>query len=372
MMNEEMQSNKQNVSLTINTPLNLNFTEKLLENLYESQNSWNLVNEKFEAFKVQYEIMQSRREEGVEADQVRGPFDPNDSWNEDISALGGRRRPETKSGHFDDSTPRGRFEENLEVDPFSDSEEGAPQKHQIKHLILERDDPSADPNLNEEIITPYVIVNKTDMAFDVKRLYGRDRRDAAVENKRRYRQLLDEDSEAEANLHKRKCLINHYRLEQGQIIDYMVDYNDDKFKLGSGGYQEEMADNYGQETHAQPLEDSPYGWGAGLAVPSTSDQKANIHSDSIGEYKSEFIKIQFDARSLDTKLSQENFQENREIKKIDLNELGYRTHILREGKHMEKLFYGVKLIDFKKVFTIRTQSQLVNRTGFDYLVHLRF
>ena len=55
-----------------------------------------------------------------------------------------------------------------------------------------------------------------------------------------------------------------------------------------------------------------------------------------------------------------------------MNELGYRTHILREGKHMEKLFYGVKLIDFKKVFTIRTQSQLVNRTGYDYLVHLRF
>jgi len=210
------------------------------------------------------------------------------------------------------------------------------------------------------------------MAFDVKRLYGRDRRDAAAENKRRYRQLLAEDNEVEANLHKRKCLINHYRLDQGQIIDYMVDYNDDKFKLGSGGYQEEMADNYGQETHTQPLEDSPYGWGAGIAVPSPSDQKANIHSDSIGEYKSEFIKIQFDARSLDTMLSQENFQENREIKKIDLNELGYRTHILREGKHMEKLFYGVKLIDFKKVFTIRTQSQLVNRTGYDYLVHLRF
>jgi hypothetical protein len=55
-----------------------------------------------------------------------------------------------------------------------------------------------------------------------------------------------------------------------------------------------------------------------------------------------------------------------------LNELGYRTHILREGKYMEKMFYGVKLIDFKKVFTIRTQCQLVNRTGYDYLVHLRF
>ena len=83
----------------------------------------------------------------------------------------------------------------------------------------------------------------------------------------------------------------------------MVDYNDDKFKLGSGGYQEDMADNHGQETQAQQLEDFPQAWGVGLAVPSTSEQKANIHSDSIGEYKSEFIKIQFDARSLDTKLS---------------------------------------------------------------------
>ena len=51
----------------------------------------------------------------------------------------------------------------------------------------------------------------------------------------------------------------------------------------------------------------------------------------------------------------ENFREYKEIKKIDLSELGYRTHILREGPCMEKLFYGVKMIDFKKVFTIRTQ-----------------
>lgn len=164
--------------------------------------------------------MQSRRVDGLEVDQARGPFDPSDSLSEDLRALGSQRRPESKDGRvspadFDGLTPQGRFEENLEVDPFSESEEGAPQKHQIKHLILAREDPSTDPNLNEEIITPYVIVNKTDMAFDVKRLYGRDRRDAAVENKRRYRQLLAEENEVEANLHKRKCLINHYRLEQG-------------------------------------------------------------------------------------------------------------------------------------------------------------
>ncbi len=90
--------------------------------------------------------------------------------------------------------------------------------------------------------------------------------------------------------------------------------------------------------------------------------------DSIGEYKSEFIKIVFDEKSLEPKLYNRNFLENREIKKIDLNELGYRTHILREGECLEKLFYGVKLIDFKKVFTIRTQYQLVNKTGFDYLI----
>ena len=78
-------------------------------------------------------------------------------------------------------------------------------------------------------------------------------------------------------------------------------------------------------------------------------ERNNIHSDTIGEYKSEFIKIQFEDGS------QENFKENREIKKIDLNELfAYRTHILREGKYMEKVFYAVKLIDFKKVFTLRT------------------
>ena len=39
---------------------------------------------------------------------------------------------------------------------------------------------------------------------------------------------------------------------------------------------------------------------------------------------------------------------------------------------MEKIFYGVRLINFKKVFTIRSQFQLVNLTGFDYLVHFRF
>lgn len=88
---------------------------------------------------------------------------------------------------------------------------------------------------------------------------------------------------------------------------------------------------------------------------SSCDSRGNIHSDSIGEYKSEYIKISFDTTSLEFDYNRSKFNENKDIKKIDLNEHGYRTHILREGRYMEKLFYGVKLIDFKKVFTIRTQ-----------------
>ena len=57
-------------------------------------------------------------------------------------------------------------------------------------------------------------------------------------------------------------LKNMYRLLQGEIVDYMVDYDDDKFKLGVHGLQ--------------------------------TREKTNIHSDSIGEYKSEFIKIVFE------------------------------------------------------------------------------
>ncbi len=67
----------------------------------------------------------------------------------------------------------------------------------------------------------------------------------------------------------------------------------------------------------------------------------------------------------------ECFKENREIKKIDLNKIEMKSHILREGKYIESLFYGVKLIDFKKVLTIRTQFQLVNKTSSNYLIHFK-
>lgn len=102
------------------------------------------------------------------------------------------------------------------------------------------------------------------------------------------------------------------------------------------------------------------------------NKEDNIHMDSIGEYKSEYIKVSFESTSTEVKHNINHFEVAKDIKKIDLNENGYRAHIVREGKYMEKVFYGVRLIDFKKVFTVRSQYQLVNLTNFDYLVHFRF
>ena len=50
MMNQEIIENKKNLQLTFNTPLRMNLTEKLFENLYESHTSWSEVAEKFDSF----------------------------------------------------------------------------------------------------------------------------------------------------------------------------------------------------------------------------------------------------------------------------------------------------------------------------------
>lgn len=57
----------------------------------------------------------------------------------------------------------------------------------------------------------------------------------------------------------------------------------------------------------------------------------SIHKDSIGEYKSEFIKVVFDEASIEVAENYEEFRVNKEIKKIDLNRLGLKSHVLREG-----------------------------------------
>jgi len=85
---------------------------------------------------------------------------------------------------------------------------------QIKNLdMVNQRNRLTDPKFNEEIITPYVIVNKTDLSFYVKRLFEKDRRDSEIQKHRRYKELIAEEKEIEANLHKRKCLVNQYKLE---------------------------------------------------------------------------------------------------------------------------------------------------------------
>ena len=107
------------------------------------------------------------------------------------------------------------------------------------------------------------------------------------------------------------------------------------------------------------------------SIQELSSLEDRLHNDFIGEYKSEYVKVYFDKTTSPIKVSSEIFDENREMNKVDLNKLGYKTHILREGDYMEKVFYGCKLIDSKKVFTVRNQYQLVNFTGFDYLVYFK-
>lgn len=94
-----------------------------------------------------------------------------------------------------------------------DQSEKLSDEEEVKNTIRNLDTTHTDPKFNEEIITPYVIVNKTDMAFFVKRLFEKDRRDIAIQNNQKYKRLLAEENEIEANLQKRKCLINQYRLD---------------------------------------------------------------------------------------------------------------------------------------------------------------
>lgn len=56
-----------------------------------------------------------------------------------------------------------------------------------------------------------------------------------------------------------------------------------------------------------------------------------MHQDSIGEYKSEFIKIQFDKTSAEVLPSMANLGQGQEIRKVDLNELGYQCQIIGDS-----------------------------------------
>mmetsp|Transcript_10931 Transcript_10931/g.16595 ORF Transcript_10931/g.16595 Transcript_10931/m.16595 type:complete len:137 (+) Transcript_10931:5318-5728(+) len=135
----------------------------------------------------------------------------------------------------------------------------------------------------------------------------------------------------------------------------MVDYQGDKFRVNNQGDDFDFSQGALNET-GRPS----------YSAVRTSNE--DIHSDSIGEYKSEFVRIKFAPEQA----PEEDYKENLEIEKIDLNDASYATHVLRTGKNLEKLFLAVRLQNFKKVLTIRTQFALVNRTSYDYLVHLQF
>ena len=38
----------------------------------------------------------------------------------------------------------------------------------------------------------------------------------------------------------------------------------------------------------------------------------------------------------------DDFRVNKEIKKIDLNRVGVKAHVLREGQFIENIYYGVQ------------------------------
>ena len=122
----------------------------------------------------------------------------------------------------------------------------------------------------------------------------------------------------------------------------MVDYQSNKFKFatsrGNADFDEIDHSSMGGLSRGQRTDD------ASIFSDSSANYSAGgVHSDSIGEYKSEFIKVAFDESSIEVAENFEDFRVNKEIKKIDLNRLGLKPHVLREGQFLEQLYYGVRL-----------------------------
>lgn len=226
---------------------------------------------------------------------------------------------------------------------------------------------SSDSKLNEESITPYVIINKTDCTFIVKRLFEKNGKELFNQDnlkKMTKEQMLTLLKHQSSDVQKNR-LINYFELKPGEIIEYMVDYNNSNQAF-------DRKENVFDELQSPALFAQDQYQGKAQGIVSSIDLDTDVHNDTIGEYKSEYIKIQFETSSSEVTHNLAKFGIARDIKKIDLNENGYRSHILREGQYMEKVFYGVRLIDFKKVFTVRSQYQLINFTNYDYLIHFRF
>ena len=95
---------------------------------------------------------------------------------------------------------------------------------------------------------------------------------------------MESDQESQKQMNKKVKLQNIYKIGQGQIEDYMVDYNDETANM----YQDRKQYSF--------------------------DEDELIHYDHIGEYKSEYVKIKFDKTSAELSLNRELFEDNKEIK----------------------------------------------------------
>lgn len=71
MVNEEISAQNKNLQCNINTPLNINFTEKLVENLHESQNSWRIVENNFKDFYEKHQLLEQFKDQNLNVDLLR-------------------------------------------------------------------------------------------------------------------------------------------------------------------------------------------------------------------------------------------------------------------------------------------------------------
>ena len=65
--NKETKTQEQSLKVNFNSPLNINITEKLIENLYESNRSWNICQEDYKLFES-LAVDQHKRKMGQDED----------------------------------------------------------------------------------------------------------------------------------------------------------------------------------------------------------------------------------------------------------------------------------------------------------------
>ena len=146
---------------------------------------------------------------------------------------------------------------------------------------------------DEDLISPYVIVNNTDLSVVVKRIVKKKEtqnqdflmsmvkpKESEIEQVEPMGAGASQGTSSmimfnDERLKRKKTIKSVYKISQGQIVDHLIDQNDLNYKLDS------MVDN---------REDFAFS-------PGQNDEIYNkymdeiIHQDHIGEYKREIIKI---------------------------------------------------------------------------------